>query len=260
MHRCLAVAAIAAMLTGGSPNASAQVPKEQLMVPPAAAEKFVVLSTAGQHGSSFLWKEGDGSVFSRESILLRGMVWEQDEAIHFGRNGQPDRIVIRGVTPTGDAAETFTVTDREARWKTPVDQGSKAYDEKSHYLPEGGTTSATAVLAEKLYAAPSRKLTLLPAGEARLVKLSDLIVGEGAARKTVSVFSLEGLSLNAMPIWMDQNGKFFALVDGLSILPESYTGELLKLQKAQNDALAERAPALAHRFGVVPPTPVAFTH
>jgi hypothetical protein len=117
-------------------------------------------------------------VFSRESILLRGMVWEQDEAIHFGLNGQPDRITIRGVTPTGDAAETFAVNDREARWKTPVDSGEKAYDNRGYYLPFGGTQSSISVLAEKLYAAPSRKLPLLPAGEAKLEKLTNLVVGE----------------------------------------------------------------------------------
>ena len=76
-------------------------------------------STAGSHGSSALWQSSDGSFLSRESILLRGMVWEQDEAIHFGPNGQPHHVTIRGITPTGDAAETFIVNDREARWKTP---------------------------------------------------------------------------------------------------------------------------------------------
>ena len=153
-----------------------------VLQPPDGAQKFVVVSTAGPHGTSALWKSSDGSVFSRESILLRGMVWEQDEAIHFGANGQPDRITIRGVTPTGDAAETFAVNDREARWKTPVDSGEKAYDNRALYLPYGGTMSALAVLAEKLNAAPGRKLPLLPAGEARLEKLTSLVVGDGPGR------------------------------------------------------------------------------
>jgi imidazolonepropionase-like amidohydrolase len=257
MRGGLTAAAIAVLFTAG---AYAQVPANQLMVPPPGAEKFVVISTAGEHGSSSLWRTGDGSFFSRESILLRGMVWEQDEAIHFGRNGQPDRISIRGVTPSGDAAETFAVSDNEARWKTPVDQGAKAYDKSSHYLPQGGTITAVAVLAEKLYSAPGRKLTLLPSGEARLVRLTDLAVGQGRARKTVSAFSIEGLSFNPQPVWLDASGKFFGAIQFLGVLPELYKGELAKLLKAQNDALAARAPALARRFGAVPATPVAFTH
>jgi imidazolonepropionase-like amidohydrolase len=243
-----------------APALLAQVPANQLASPPANAQKFVIVSAAGQHGTSALWTSAAGDVFSRESLLLRGMVWELDESVHFGSNGQPDRIVIRGVTPTGDAAETFAVSDREARWKSPVDTGSKAYDGASHYVPQGGTMSSTAVLAEKLYAAPGQKLKLLPAGEARLVKLTDLTLGVGPTAMQVSAYAIEGLSLNPFPIWLDKSGKFFGFVQAMGILPAGYAGDLLKLQKAQNDALAGRAPALARRFGAVASTPVAFTN
>jgi imidazolonepropionase-like amidohydrolase len=189
------------------------------------------------------------------------MVFEQDEAIHFGRNGQPDRITVRGVTPSGDAAETFAVDDGEARWKSPVDSGEKAYDNRSHYLPSGGTLSAAAVLAEKLYAAPGRRLRLLPAGEARLERLASLVVGNGAARQTVWAYALEGLSLNPQPVWLDSHAKFFAFVTGfLSIVPEEYASSLEKLLVAQNNALVSQSSAIAKRFGSLPNTPIAFSH
>src|SRR4051812_28724747 len=84
------------------PAAIAQVPKEKLKVPPATADKFVIVSPAGQHGTSYSWRTPDSTVVSRDSMLLRGMVWEQDETIHLGPNGQPDHLEIRGVTPQGD--------------------------------------------------------------------------------------------------------------------------------------------------------------
>ncbi len=60
---------------------------------------------------------------------------------------------------------------------------------------------------------------------------------------------------------MDADGRFFGFVSaGISLLPEGYTGDLLKLQKAQIDAMAARNPAIKARFGTVAPTPVAFTH
>lgn len=238
-----------------------QVPTGQLMKAPENARKFVVVSTAGPHGTSALWMSADGSESFRESILLRGMVWEQDEVVHFGPNGQPDRIVIRGVTPTGDAAETFAVNDREARWKSPVDSGGKAYDNRAHYVPYNGTISSIAVLAEKLFAAPGRKLPLLPAGEAKLETLTGLMVGEGPARQTVTAYAVDGLSLSPEPVWLDRNAKFFASVSsgaGLSIVPEGYTGDLQKLQTAQDNALASRSAAMAKRFGSLPAAPVAF--
>jgi imidazolonepropionase-like amidohydrolase len=232
------------------------------MKPPGNAQRFVVVSTAGQHGTSALWKSSDGSVLSREGILLRGFVWEQDEAIHFGPNGQPDRVTIRGTAPTGDAAETFTVNDRDARWKSPVDSGQKAYDNHGHYVPYGGTMSAMAVLAEKLYAAPGRKLPLLPAGEARLERLASLVVGDAAARQTVSVYAIDGLSLDPQPVWLDIHAKFFAFVTGvgLSIVPEGYEKSLEKLLSEQNNALASRSAAIARRFGALPKTPVTFSN
>ena len=52
----------------------AQVPADQLAKPPAGAQAFTVLSTAGTHGKATIWTAGDGSNMSRESILLRGQV------------------------------------------------------------------------------------------------------------------------------------------------------------------------------------------
>lgn len=260
MNRKVRRVAIAVLIAGSAEFASSQIPSDQLMVPPADAEKFAVISAAGQHGTSARWKGENGRLLMRESVLLRGMVWEQDATIHLGPNGQPDRISIRGVTPTGDAAESFAVSDGEARWQTPVDKGANAYDGRSFYLPQGGPAITMALLAEKLYAAPGHKLSLLPGGEARLVRLSDSIVGEGTTRKAVTVFSIEGLSISAQPVWLDENGKFFGIVDVIAILPERHAGDFLKLQKAQNDALAEQAAGLAHRFGALARTPVAITH
>ncbi len=251
---------LCAILTAFVSVASGQVPVDKLMVPPSDATKFVILSAAGSHGSSYLWRTPAGEICSRDSMNLRGMISEVDESIHLGANGQPDWIAIRGFTPNGDAAETFALADGTASWKSPVDQGSKPYDGRSFYATQGGTWSSTGVLAELLYAAPGRKLGMLPSGEARLEKLTDLTVGEGPAARKITAFSIEGLSLNPVPVWLDQEGKFFGAVSVMGILPEAYAGAFLRMQKAQDDALAGRGVAFAKRFGQVAPGPVAFTH
>ena len=111
MKHCLDGGAVFVALALLAPGALAQVPKEQLQVPPATADRFVIVSPAGQHGTAAVWRTADSSVVSRDSMLLRGMVWNLDETIHFGPNDQPDHIVVRGVTPQGDAGEIFTVVD-----------------------------------------------------------------------------------------------------------------------------------------------------
>lgn len=258
-HRLLAAALASVSFVAALP-ALAQVPKEQLLVPPADARQFVIVSAAGQHGTSAFWRMPDGTLATRESMLLRGQVWEQDQVIHLGANGMPDRIEIRGVTPTGDAAETFAITGGKAVWKSQIDSGSVPYDGKSQYNTAGGTWAANVYWVESLYKAPGRRLALLPGGEARMAKLVDIPVGSGATAKTVTAWTVEGVGLEPIPVLMNPDGSFFGFVLGMGLMPEAYRSDFLKIQKAQNDALAARNPANFQRFGKVAPTPVAFTH
>src|SRR5690349_6204308 len=102
-------AVITLILLAASTYAQSQVPADQLAKPPAGAQAFTILSTAGTNGKAFLWTTADGARMSRESILLRGQVWELDQSVKFGSDGMPSSMIVRGVTPQGDAAETFEV-------------------------------------------------------------------------------------------------------------------------------------------------------
>ena len=100
-----------ALLFAAAPAAlaAAPLPKDQLLVPPANAEHFVVVSDAGKHGDQWRWTLPDGRTAYRYSQSLRGWITETDEIDTFGAKGAPSDIVIRGVTPNGDAAETFAI-------------------------------------------------------------------------------------------------------------------------------------------------------
>jgi imidazolonepropionase-like amidohydrolase len=196
----------------------------------------------------------------RESLHLRGQVWEIDETIDFGSNGLPDRIVIRGITPQGDAGETFTITDGTARWETPIDAGSARHDARSYYASYGGTVSSFAPLIESLYNEPGHELNLLPGGKARLARLTELTIGEGTARRTLTAYTVEGLWLTPVPFWMDGARFFGCALGGMGLVPEDHADAFLTLQTAQEQALAGRGPEMVRRFGQLPATPVAFTH
>ena len=253
-------ASAAISLVWAAVPAVAQLPKEQLLVPPADAQQFKIVSAAGEHGSAAVWRLADGSFAFRESMNLRGQVFEQDEVIHTAANGQPDKIVIRGFTPNGDSAETFAITNGTATWQSPIDKGSAAYDGKAQYASFGGPFAANAYFVEAIMKAPGRQVPLLPGGVARIEKLVDVAVGSGATAKTVTVWTLEGVSNEPIPVVMNADGTFFGFVNGIALLPDAYVGDMLKLQKAQIDALAARNPAYKARFGTVSPVPVAFTH
>src|SRR5262245_63963426 len=106
---------LATITAVASSVALAQVPASELAKPPANARHFVIQSTGGKHGDSWSWVGAGGVRMGRESMNLRGQVFELDSSGKPGADGMPWTITIRGVTPSGDAGETFTVADGTAR-------------------------------------------------------------------------------------------------------------------------------------------------
>ena len=237
----------------------AQVPVDQLAAPPPNARHFVIQSTGGKHGDSWMWTSADGMRMGRESLNLRGQVWEIDSSGRNGSDGMPVALTIRGVAPTGDAGETFTIDGGTARWKSPIDAGSAAYTTPAYYLAQGGPIDLSAWLLETLLARPDHMLTLLPEGKAHADKLTDLVVGDGAARRMITLWGITGINNSPIPMWADADNRFFALSAGLAWLPAEYAGEQKKIEAAQAAGLAAQAPALYKKLTKTPTGPVAFT-
>jgi imidazolonepropionase-like amidohydrolase len=238
----------------------AQVPVGELAKPPVGARHFVIQSTAGKHGDSWTWVAPDGARMGRESMNLRGQVFELDSTARAGADGLPSSVAIRGVTPQGNAAETFSAANGTASWKSPVDEGKAAYSAPAFYVAQGGPIAGTAWFVESLLAASDKSLDLLPGrGKARATRVVDLEVGSGPARQTITLWSVTGISTSPLPVWADASKKFFAITFGIAWLPESYAGEQTKIEAAQAAAMAEQAPGLAKTLATVPAGPVAFT-
>ena len=242
------------------PAASQSARLQDLAKPPADAQQFTIISTAGVHGHSSRWVGPDGTRFGRESLLLRGFVSETDSAVRLGRDGMMEHLVIRGFTPSGNAAETFDIKSGLASWKSPVDSGSAEYRQAAMYCAFGGPADTLAILAESLLAAPHQSLHLLPGGEAHAAPLTALTVGSGAKKITIQAYAITGLLNTPMPIWMDPQGKFFALDQGLTFMRAGYEGDLAQLDKAQDEAMSKISAEIAKSLPKKPTGPVAFTH
>jgi imidazolonepropionase-like amidohydrolase len=266
MHRTLFSLAIAAAIATVSYSLAlegsaveGQVPTAELAKPPADARHYIIQSTGGKHGDSWRWVAPDGTRMARESMNLRGQVFELDSSGKAGTDGLPSALTIRGVTPQGDAAETFTISGGTASWKSPIDAGTASYSAPRFYVSQGGPIDTTAWFFEALLARPAKSLDLLPGGTARAARLVDLEVGAGAARQTVTLWSITGTGTSPLPIWADKDNKFFALTFGIAWLPDAYAGEQSKIEEAQAKAMAAQAPGLAKSLVKVPAGPVAFT-
>jgi len=244
MRRPILAALLAAC---ASAAVAAPTPKEELLVPPPNATHFVVMSTAGKHGDEYMWSLPDGRTAFRQSILLRGLIFETDETMRIGADGMPTDMVIRGVTPSGDAAENFAIANGTASWTSPVDQGSTPYSAPAFYVSQGGPFLGGLPQINAQLAAGPAGMALLPSGKGTFDKITSLDVDGPQGTKHIDLILLKGTAQTPQPIWVE-NGKYFGALIGLALLPAGYEGNLAKMQTAQDAAIAALAPATAKKF------------
>jgi imidazolonepropionase-like amidohydrolase len=236
------------LLAGVSTAAlSAPVPKEQLLVPPKDAAHYVVVSQAGKHGDQWVWTQPDGSMAGRYSQSLRGWITEVDDVIKLGADGLPTEMTIRGVTPNGDAAETFAIRDGKAVWKATSDSGELP-SARAFYLANGGSVAANIPLTAELVKAGKSGLALFPSGRATLEKGPTLEIKGPNGPKTVQLAWVRGIGPSPAPVWLDSDGKFFANVSFISTMPAGYEGNVKAMNDFQDAETAKAVRALAHQF------------
>lgn len=183
MRTTLLAAALCLAISG---VAVAQTSTVQLATPPATAQHFTIMSSAGKHGDSYRWTGTEGTRMGRESMVLRGQVFELDSSARLGKDGMLEQAVVRGHTPNGDAGESFAIKDGVASWKSPVDSGSAPYHGAAEYSSFGGPVDLGADFLEALLSAPGKSLPMLPGGRAHAEMLTTAIVGEGPLKKKVT--------------------------------------------------------------------------
>ena len=241
-------ALLAAFLTAcASAAIAAPVPKDHLLKPPAGAAHYVVVSMAGKHGDQWVWTLPDGSIASRYSQSLRGWITETDEVMTLGADGLPSKIEIRGVTPNGDAAETFTIADGKAKWTSTSDSGEAAAA-PAFYLAASGTNVANIPLAAALVKAGANGLAMYPSGKATLEKGATFEIKGPKGLETVQLAWLRGILPTPTPIWLDTKGNYFAEVGYIATMPVGYEGNLKAMNDFQDAETAKAVRNVSHRF------------
>jgi imidazolonepropionase-like amidohydrolase len=240
-HEMQAAAAKPALAAKAAP-----VPKEQLLKPPADAVHYVVVSEAGKHGDQWRWQLPDGRTAYRWSQELRGWITEMDQVAAYGPDGTPQALTVRGVTMTGDAAEELRTENGRASWKTATDSGSAPAG--GWYIPAGGVSIARAPLIEKLAAAGEAGIDFLPSGKGRMSFGEAVTIQGPNGPKKVQLAFIRGILPSPIPVWLDENKRFFADISYISTLPAGYEGALKPLRDVQEAATAAEVKAVARRF------------
>ena len=257
MRRSILLALLSA---SASAVVAAPTPKEQLLVPPSNAEHFVVVSEAGKHGDEWRWTQPDGSRAYRYSQSLRGWITETDETIKADSSGIPAEMRIRGVSPSGDQAESYVVSNGQGHWVATVDQGTAPVAGK-FYLANGGIHIADEFLIDRLVAAGTKGIDLLPSGHATLTPAGQMTIDGPNGKKQLQLGFIKGIGSSPFPVWLDENRKLFGYVNFISILPAGYEKAVIPLRDYQDAATAEAVKNIAHQFlAPANSAPVLFDH
>ncbi|MBA3577062.1 MAG: amidohydrolase, partial [Sphingomonas sp.] len=230
-------------------SASKPVPKEQLLKPAADAAHYVVVSDAGKHGDMWRWTLPDGRIAYRHSQSLRGWISEVDQTVAVGPDGRVASIEVRGITPSGDAAETFSVSGNSASWKSTADSGA-VEGRNGHYIPAGGISLANETLINALAAAGPAGLDLLPSGHATMSIGPSLTVTGPNGPKTVKLATVCGILASPLTVWLDEQNRYFADIGWISVVPKGFeaTANTKAMRDLQDEQTAAEVKAIAARF------------
>jgi hypothetical protein len=249
------------LAASASSLALAQTPKDQLLVAPPDAVHYVAASTAGKHGDLWGWTLPDGTHAYRYSQSLRGWITEEDETLKLDAQGNPTDLRIRGISPNGDMAETYSVAGDKGSWTSTVDEGSAAALDH-YYLANGGIPLADAFLTDRLVAAGDKGVDLLPSGHATLIKTATSadVQGSGGTHRVQLAF-VKGIFGSPYPVWLSENGHFWGYAGIISFLPAGYESSIEPLEKLQDAATADSVKQIAHQFrNADARKPVLFDH
>lgn len=229
-----------------SPAASANpVPKEDLLVPPDDAWRYVIVSESNTHGDEWRWTTEDGAIAFRKSQSLRGWITEIDATVTLDEDGDPASLRIRGVTPNGDAAEMMATGPEGIRWDSGADRGTAPAD-SGFYLARGGPTSLFGLLAERIL--DGGEVKLLPTGTARLKEGPTLSIEDEDGDIEARLLFIEGLQQAPTPVWVDGEGRHLASISWMGVMREGYEEHFPRMREIQEAAARAAAGSVAERF------------
>jgi imidazolonepropionase-like amidohydrolase len=229
---------------------------------PSTAERYSMLLMGNLAGQEAVWTASDGTLHVFFQFNDRGRGPKTTSILKLDATGIPVSEVITGndylKSPVN---ETYSLEAGTARWKSEAEQGEKKVSAPAYYSAINGGPSEIALLAHAALQNGGR-VSLLPAGEARVQRVTELDVEASGQRRHVTLYSISGLDFSPAYVWLADQGcekcrffnkdKFFASVDTWgSIVPEGWESAVKPLlaaqEKVKQSRSAELVAKLAHR-------------
>jgi imidazolonepropionase-like amidohydrolase len=225
----------------------------------AGAADYVVL-TSGEPSGAMTVDERDGGRDVSFRFNDRGRGPDVRSRVTVGADGTPTTLTVDGFDYYKLAvAERFERRGAIASWKAANDAGTS--DATAFYLPGERTPEHLAVLARALLKASGGTLPLLPAGTARLAKLTERAVMLDGKKVPATLYAISGLGYSPSLVWLDSEGELLLEGDDwFTTVRQGLEPERKALLAVQRDTLAAATKAAAPKLMKKPASPVAITN
>lgn len=228
----------------------------------ASQARYAILIMEKPAGMQTSTSAADGSRNLAYEFNDRGRGPKLTARVRLDAAGVPAAVDIDGVDYyKAPIDERFTSANGVARWKNGAEAGEQQVAGPAFYLSTQGFPEELGWLAKALLQAPGQRMALLPAGEASIKRAEDLNVGEGAKKRHVTAYQIEGLGFAPATVWLDDDQKFFAAVDRFfSTVVEGWEASVPKLLEKQEALAGKRSVELARTLTRKPLNAVALTN
>jgi imidazolonepropionase-like amidohydrolase len=238
----------------GSPLWSQQPPQTSAVpsLPadiPSNAERYSFLLMGNLAGQQAVWTATDGTLHVFFQFNDRGRGPKTTAILKLDANGVPVSEVVTGNDYLkSPVTENYSLQAGTARWKNDDEQGEKEISTPVFYVPLNPGPSEIALLAHAALQ-NGGKIALLPDGEARVQRMTELDAEAAGHKKHVALYAASGLDFSPTYFWLDDSGKFFATVDNWgTVVPEGWESSASILLAAQNKVKESRAADLAAKL------------
>jgi len=194
---------------------------------PATAERYSMLLMGTLAGQQAVWTASDGTLHIFFQFNDRGRGPKTTSVLKLGANGIPVSESVTGNDYLKSPVdENYSLESGTARWKNTAEQGEKKIAAPAFYLALNGGPSEIALLAHAALQ-DGGKIALLPEGEARVQRKTELDVEASGHKKHVTLYAIAGLDFSPTYFWAEAadkaNDKFFGTADEWgSIIPEGW--------------------------------------
>ena len=183
-------------------------------------------------------------------------------AAHYvlGTNGFPNRTYVTGNDYLkAPVDEHFAMENGAAHWKSTSETGQTR--SPGFYISNNGPVAETAFLVAALLKAKGAPVRLLPAGEAKMERMTDVTLENQGQKVHVTEFGITGLGFEPQTVWLDDDQRLFGIPGKwFAVLREGWettNDRLFALDRAAEDARNAR---LAKELAQHPEHPVVVEH